>query len=119
LGNRFEITADLYVKTVVEATPSTSTRPEVNPHGIVTCNSVAEINLTLAEGSVVVPILTIELVTKPVPVIVTMEPAYPSTGEKELIVAANEGVSIGLDFITNSDAKEVLNTNKHIKLRTD
>lgn len=66
-----------------------------------------------------VPILTIELLAKLVPTIVTVEPAYPSTGENELIVVATKPSSIGFDFISNSDEKEVMLRIRHKKLRSN
>jgi hypothetical protein len=73
----------------------------------------------LAEEIVVVPILTIELLAKLVPKIVTVEPADPSTGENELIVVATKRTSIGFDFISNSDEKEGILRIRHNKLRSD
>jgi hypothetical protein len=84
-----------------------------------TCNSVAETNLVLAEEIVVVPILTIELLVKLVPTIVTVEPADPSTGENELIVVATKRTLIVFDFISKSDEKEEILINRNNKLKID
>jgi hypothetical protein len=73
----------------------------------------------LAEEIVVVPILTIELLAKLVPKIVTVEPADPSTGENELIVVATKRTLIVFGFISKSDEKEEILINRNNKLKSD
>jgi hypothetical protein len=109
----------LYVKTEADTTPSISIRPDDIPHGIVTRNSVAETNAIFADGIVAVPILTTEFMVKSVPVIVTIEPADPSTGENELIVVATKRTLIVFDFISKSDEKEEILINRNNKLKID
>ncbi len=74
----------------------------------------------LVLGIVVVPILTIEVDVKSVPVTVTIVPAYPSEGEKEetvgVTIAAPMVVSV---FTSNSFEKEETPTNRHSAIITD
>ena len=68
------------MNTIVESIPSTKNLPELKPHGSVTSISVDEIYWILAVGIVAEPNCIVEVEVNPVPVILTIVPAWPDVG---------------------------------------